>query len=119
VRILHALLLTQGGTSAIRTAVQSIEAKAEVNPLYGKFTVAQFAKSVDIMAKRYQDDAGPLGAVNYLVFKDLSGFDVNAQRKWMVGAGLPSPSPSPTASPTASPAPVNASPAPVSPSPTP
>jgi hypothetical protein len=111
VRVLHALLLTTGGKSAIRTAVQSIEAKAEVNPIYGNFTVAQFAGSFDIVAKRYQDDAGQYSDMVYLVFRDLSGFNVDAKRKWMVGAGLPSPSPSP--------APVNASPAPASPSPTP
>jgi hypothetical protein len=114
VRVLHALLQTTGGNAAIKTAVESVEAKAEVNPMYGKFTVAQVATSIDILAKRYQNEAGPLGAVNYLVFKDMSGFDVNAQREWMVGAGLPSPSPSPSASPSssASPTPVTASPTP-------
>jgi len=117
VRVLHALLLTQTGKDAIRAAVQSIEAKAVASPMYGHFTVVQFAKSVDVLATRYNNEAGPYGDVNYLVFKDLSGFDVEAQQKWMVDAGLPSPSPSP--SPSASPAPVNASPAPASPSPTP
>jgi hypothetical protein len=115
VRILHALVLTTGGKASVRTAVQSIEAKAEVNPMYGKFTVAQFASSFDIVAKRYQDDAGQYSDMVYLVFRDLSGFNVDARRKWMVGAGLPSPSPSPSASPT----PVNASPVPASPSPKP
>ncbi|NYI42315.1 hypothetical protein [Demequina lutea] len=117
VRVLHALLLTTSGKAAIKTAVESIEANAEANPVYGHFTVVQFANSFDIVAKRYQNDQGQYGDMVYLVFKDLSGFNGNAQRGWMVGAGLPSPSP--TASPTASPAPVNASPAPASPSPTP
>jgi len=111
VRVLHALLSTETGAAAIKVAVDSIEADAQVNPIYGHFTVAQFANSYDILTKRYQNDQGQFGDVVYLVLKDLSGFDGNAQRKWMVGAGLPSPS--------ASPAPVNASPAPASPSPTP
>ena len=106
VRFLHALLTTKGGTTAIKAAVESIQATAQVNPLYGKFTVASFAKSIDIMAKRYQNEQGQLGNVVYLVFKDLSGFEPNAQRKWMVDAGLPSPSPSPSASSARVPAPV-------------
>lgn len=111
VRTLHALLLTKGGTAAIKAAVESIEANAEANPVYGNFTVAQFAVSIDVLAKRYQNDAGQYGDMVYLVFRDLSGFNVDAKRKWMVDAGLPSPSASPT--------PVNASPAPASPSPAP
>jgi|GEM_PF-945474 len=110
-RVLHALLQTTTGKAAIKTAAESIEAKTEANPVYGHFTWAQFTNSFDIVATRYQNGQGQYGDIVYLVFKDLSGFDGNAQRKWMVGAGLPSPS--------ASPAPVNASPAPASPSPTP
>lgn len=113
VRIVHALLLTKGGTAAIKTAVQSIEKNAVANPMYGRFTVAQLASSIDILAKRYKNDAGPYGDVSYLVFKDLSGFNINAQQKWMVDAGLPSPSPSP------SPTPVATSPATPAPSPAP
>lgn len=111
VRVLHALLTTEVGAAAIKVAVDSIEANAQVNPVYGKFTVAQFTTSYETVAQEYQSQAGQLGNVNYLVVRNLSGFEPDAKRAWMVGAGLPSPSPSP--------APVNASPAPASPSRTP
>ena len=99
VRIVHALLVTEGGMEAIRVAVESIEADAQVSPLYGTFTLGAFGMSVDTLAAQQRTDSQVLGSVNYLVFRNLSGFDASAQSDWMVDAGIgggaPSPSPAP------------------------
>ncbi len=114
VRTVHsfgALAVTKQGAAAIQADLRSIEASAQVNPVYGDFTYDRFLSSVNVVAQAEQDQSAKYGSVSYLVFRDVSGFAPNAHRSWMVGAGLPSPS--------ASPAPVNASPAPASPSPKP
>lgn len=103
VRIIHALLLKDDGKAAIKAAVESIAADAQANPVYGRFTLASFGASVDALATQQRADAGTLGDVNYLVFRNLSGFDTNTQRGWMVDEGLASPSPSPSPSPNAAP----------------
>lgn len=92
VRLLDQLLLTQDGVAALRTAAESIEAKATVSPLYGRFTFAQFASSFDTAGQAQQAQSSQLGDVSYLVFRDVSGFDVNAKRDWMGSAPEPSPS---------------------------
>lgn len=90
VRLLHELLLTDNGKAAIRTAVQSIEKSATVSPLYGQFTVTQFAASIDTASAAQQAQADKLGDVSYLVYRDLSGFDMNAKRDWMGSTPAPS-----------------------------
>lgn len=116
VRTVHnfeALVFTKQGAAAIQADLRSIEASAQVNPMYGNFTYDRFVLSVKVVAQAQQDQSAKYGPVSYLVFRDVSGFEPNAHRGWMVGAGIPSPSPSPSASPT----PATASPAPASPTP--
>ena len=108
VHIFGALAVTKPGAAAIQADLRSIEASAHVNPVYGAFTYDRFLSSVKVVAQAQQDQSAKYGDVSYLVFRNVSGFEPNAQRKWMVGAGLPSPSASPSAGP-----------APASPSPTP
>ncbi len=111
VRVFQALAATRSGAQAILAELKSIEAHIVASPMYGHFTKSAAVRSVNVISQREQAEQGPLGKVAYLVFKDVSGFDVNAQRKWMVNAGAPSPSPSP--SPSTSPSPsANPSPTP-------
>lgn len=88
VRIVHALLVTDEGNTAIRAAVESVEAHAVVNPLFGTFTLASFGASVNTLAEQQRTEGEMLGAVSYLVFRNLSGFDASAPRDWMVDEGV-------------------------------
>jgi len=99
VRMLHALLSTQEGSTAVALALKSIEADAQVSPMYGTFSATRFVNSVSDLATAQQDAAGALGDVSYLVFKDVNGFDLTAQQGWMVDEGLQLDSPSPLAAP--------------------
>ena len=99
VRMLHALLSTQEGSTAVALALKSIEADAQVSPMYGTFSATRFVNSVSDLATAQQDAAGALGDVSYLVFKDVNGFDLTAQQGWMVDEGLQLASPSPLAAP--------------------
>ncbi len=110
VGVVHSLLLSKPGAAAIQAELKLIEANAQVNPAYGDFTYAQSVVSVQALAKAQQDSTGKYANVSYLVFSDMSGFNVNAQRDWMVDAGLPSASPSPSPVPGPSPAAVAPSP---------
>jgi len=99
VRMLHALLSTQEGSTAVMLALKSIEADSQVSPMYGTFSATRFVNSVSQQATAQQDAAGALGDVSYLVFKDVNGFDVTAQQGWMVDEGPQPASPSPSAAP--------------------
>lgn len=95
VRTFQALILTKPGAAAIQAELTSIEANAQVNPAYGDFTYDRVVASVRAQAQAQQDGGAKYGDVSYLVFKDVSGFNPNAQRGWMVDEGSPSASPSP------------------------
>ena len=104
-RTFEALVLTKPGAEAIQKALKEIEANATVNPAYGDFTYDRVVATVRAQAQAQQDGGAAYGALSYLVFKDVSGFDPNAQRGWMVDEGSPSASPSPSPSASPSPAP--------------
>lgn len=100
VRNLQALIMTQEGADAILAALTSIESDARVNPVYGDFTKDRVVATVTTQAQAEQDAVATYGDVNYLVYREVSGFTPNAQRNWMVDAGEPSPSPTPSPSAT-------------------
>ena len=99
VHTFHALAGTEPGAAAIIEDLKSIAANAQVNPLYGDFRYERFMDSANALDQSQQDMRTKLGPASYLVFRDVSGFDANAQRNWMVGEGaataVPSPIPSP------------------------
>ena len=101
VGVVHSLLLSKPGAAAIKTELKSIEATAQVNPIYGDFTFTQSVLSVQALAKAQQDGTAEYANVSYLVFSDISGFTVNAPRDWMVDAGSRSAGPSPSPTPSA------------------
>ena len=89
VRTLYALLLTEQGSTVIADALNSIEADAEVSPMYGQFSALRYIDGVTAQATVFDDAGTALGDVAYLVFKDANGFDLVGQQEWMVDAGLP------------------------------
>lgn len=81
--ILNALLSNEDSAQAIADALGNIEKNASVNPMYGDFSAQGFVDSWTEQVQARTDQSGKLGDVSYLVFKDITGFDVLAQQSWM------------------------------------
>lgn len=99
VHTFHALAGTETGAASITQDLKSIAANAHVNPMYGKFTYEQFINSATALAQAQKDNTAKYGPVSYLVFKEVSGFELQANREWMVPEGATSTAPPVTPSP--------------------
>jgi len=84
---LFAVLSTQDGATSVLEEIQAIEANAVVNPIYGDFSATRFVDSVSSLAALQEDSGSGLLDIDYLVFKDVTGFDLASQRGWMVDEG--------------------------------
>jgi len=100
VHLLYAVVSTQDGATAVLAEIQAIEEGAEVNPMYGDFSATRFVDAVSTQVQAQQDSGTSLGDIESIIFRDVSGFDLTAQRSWMVDEGA-----SQTASPEATPTP--------------
>jgi hypothetical protein len=84
VRMVYAVLSTEGGSEAVSEALFGIEARANVSPMYGEFSKDIFVESVGAQLTEMQDESQRLGDLSYMVFRELTGFDATSQRDWMV-----------------------------------
>jgi hypothetical protein len=84
VRMVYAVLSTEGGSEAVSEALFGIEARANVSPMYGEFSKDVFVESVGAQLTEMQDESQRLGELSYMVFRELTGFDATSQRDWMV-----------------------------------
>lgn len=92
VKMVYAILPTEEGAPAVTQALTAIEADANVNPMYGDFSVETFVDSVAAQAEEMQNESARLGELSYMVFRELTAFDATSQRDWMVDEAPAEPS---------------------------
>lgn len=100
VKLLKYLLSNEESAPAIAEALTAIQEDASVNPMYGEFSAQRFVESWGVQVQAEADESGKLGEASYLVFKDISGFDVLSQQPWM-GDESAAPAPPAASAPSA------------------